>query len=268
VQQNQSHKAEINVKLVSKEKRKDQLASDLYAKNIRNDLEKNIPGAKFRYTPVSFFGGADEDPLQVVVSSPNYDEAIKYGNILKDEIANIPGTTEVRLNVDQASPEVSVSLDRRKIAELGLDVATIGQSMQVAFAGNTDSKYRDGAYEYDINVQLNAFDRKNIDDVRKLTFLNNRGEKVYLYQVAEIIQSTGPSALTRRDRIPAVVVRSQILGRALGEIGTDVKAKVEELNFPPSVNVFYEGNLKQQSEGFTTLLLALAAAILFMYLIL
>ncbi|HMP28499.1 MAG TPA: efflux RND transporter permease subunit, partial [Saprospiraceae bacterium] len=139
--------------------------------------------------------------------------------------------------------------------------------MQVAFAGNNDSKFRDGAYEYDINIQLNAFDRKNIDDVRNLTFLNNRGEKIYLYQIADINQSTGPSALTRRDRIPAVVVRSQILGRALVEIGADVKAKVEELNFPSSVNVFYEGNLKQQSEGFTTLLLALAAAILFMYLI-
>ena len=267
VQQNTSNKSEINVKLVPKEQRKGQLASDLYAKNIRNDLERQIPGAKFRYTPVSFFGGADEDPLQVVVSSANYDDALKYGNILRNEIEKIPGAVEVRLNVDEASPEIKVSLDRRKIAELGLDVATVGQNMQVAFAGNKDSKYREGAYEYDINVQMNKFDRRDVDDVKNLTFLNNKGEKIYLYQIADITQSTGPSALTRRDRIPAVVVRSQILGRALGEIGEDVKAKVAELNFPSNVNVFYEGNLKQQSEGFGTLLIAMAAAILFMYLI-
>jgi len=267
VQQNMSNKAEINVKLVSKDKRKGQLPSDLYAKNIRNDLEKQIPGAKFRYTPVSFFGGADEDPVQVVVSSASYDEAMKYGNIVKDELTKIPGATEVRLNVDEASPEVRVSLDRRKVAELGLDVATIGQTMQVAFAGDSDGKFRDGAYEYDINIQLNAFDRRKIDDVKNLTFLNNKGQKVYLYQVADIYQATGPSVLSRRDRIPSVIVRSQILGRSLGEIGQDLKDKVATLNLPPSVNIYYEGNLKQQSEGFTTLLLALAAAILFMYLI-
>jgi HAE1 family hydrophobic/amphiphilic exporter-1 len=267
VQQNTSNKSEINVKLVPKDQREGQLASDLYAKNIRNDLEREIPGAKFRYTPVSFFGGADEDPLQVVVSSPNYEDALKYGNLLRDEIAKIPGAVETRLNVDEASPEIKVNLDRRKIAELGLDVATVGQNMQVAFAGNKDSKYREGAYEYDINIQMNSFDRRDIDDVKNLTFLNNRGEKIYLYQIADITQSTGPSALTRRDRIPAVVVRSQILGRALGEIGEDVKSKVAELNLPSNVNVFYEGNLKQQSEGFGTLLIAMAAAILFMYLI-
>lgn len=267
VQTTTANKAEINVKLVPKDVRKGNLASDVYAKNLRNELEMVLPGVKVRYTPVSFFGGADDDPIQVVVASADYDEALKYGKQVRDELAKIKGTAEVRLSVDDANPEVRVNLDRRKVAELGLDVATIGQTMQIAFSGNTDIKYRDGAYEYDINVQFDEFDRKNINDVSQISFINNKGEKIYLYQVAEITQGAGPTVLERRDRVPATVVKSQLLGRPLGEIGEELKATVEAMNLPPTISVFYEGNMKQQSEGFTTLLIALGAAILFMYLI-
>ena len=267
VQTTTANKAEINVKLVGKDERKDNLPSDIYAKNLRNELEMILPGVKVRYTPVSFFGGADDDPIQVVVSSADYSEALKYGKIVRDELSKIKGTAEVRLSVDDANPEIRVNLDRRKVAELGLDVATIGQTMQLAFTGNTDVKYRDGAYEYDINVQFDEFDRKNINDVSQISFLNTRGEKIYLYQVAEITQGSGPTVLERRDRVPATVVRSQLLGRPLGEIGDELKTMVSSLDLPPSINVYYEGNLKQQSESFTSLILALAAAVLFMYLI-
>ncbi len=267
VQTATSNKAEINVKLVGKDERAGNLPSDIYAKNIRNELERILPGVKVRYTPVSFFGGADDDPIQVVVSSANYDEALKYGKQVRDKLALIPGTAEVRLSVDDANPEIKVNLDRRKVAELGLDIASVGQTMQIAFAGNSDLKYRDGAYEYDINVQFDAFNRKNISDVSKITFINNQGQTIYLEQIADITQSAGPTVLERRDRVPATVVRSQLLGRPLGEIGEELKTTVTAMNLPPSVSVFYEGNLKQQSEGFESLLIALAAAILFMYLI-
>lgn len=38
---------------------------------------------------MSFFGGADDDPIQVVVSSANYDEALKYGKQVRDKLALI-----------------------------------------------------------------------------------------------------------------------------------------------------------------------------------
>lgn len=267
VQTTTANKAEINVKLVDKDLRTGNLASDIYAKNLRNELEMQLPGVKVRYTPVSFFGGADDDPIQIVVASADYNEALKYGKEIRDKLSEIKGTTEVRLSVDDANPEIRVNLDRRKVAELGLDVATIGQTMQIAFSGNTDVKYRDGAYEYDINVQFDEFDRRNINDVSQISFINNKGEKIYLYQVADITQGAGPTVLERRDRVPATVVKSQLLGRPLGEIGEELKTTIASMNLPSSVNVFYEGNMKQQSEGFQSLLIALAAAILFMYLI-
>jgi hypothetical protein len=42
--------------------------------------------------------------------------------------------------------------------------------MQTAFAGNTDTKFRDGNSEYDINIRFDAFDRNNEEDVKKIVY--------------------------------------------------------------------------------------------------
>jgi HAE1 family hydrophobic/amphiphilic exporter-1 len=55
-------------------------------------------------------------------------------------------------------PEINVQVDRDKMSALGL--TTVGMTMQTAYSGNTDGKFRAGEYEYDINIKYNAFDRK------------------------------------------------------------------------------------------------------------
>ena len=160
-----------------------------------------------------------------------------------------------------------MDIDRQRMAELGLNIQTVGATMQTAFSGNTNAKYRDGAYEYDINIAMDEFDRKNIDDVSQVGFVNPAGELVRLEQFARIYQTTGPSMLERKDRAASVTVKSFVLGRPSGTIGAEIQAKMAQDPPPPGVTISYEGDLKNQSEGFGSLLIAMAAALLFMYLI-
>jgi HAE1 family hydrophobic/amphiphilic exporter-1 len=107
---------------------------------------------------VSFFGGADEAPIAVIVSSPDLKDARAYALQVIDMLKKVPGALEPKLSVEEGNPEVSVRIDREQMAELGLNVQTVGATMQTAFSGNTKAKYRDGAYEYDIDILLDAFD--------------------------------------------------------------------------------------------------------------
>ena len=60
--------------------------------------------------------------------------------------------------------------------------------MQTAFSGNTKGKFRQGEYEYDINIRYGSFDRQSIEDVSNLLFTNDKGEQVRLEQFATIIR--------------------------------------------------------------------------------
>lgn len=86
-------------------------------------------------------------------------------------LRNIEGATEVKLTVEDGNPEIQVQVDRDKMAALGLSLQTVGATMQTAFSGNTDGKYRAGEYEYDINIRYNSFNRKSLEDVSNLNLL-------------------------------------------------------------------------------------------------
>src|SRR3546814_20956075 len=97
------------------------------------------------------------------------------------------------------------------MAALGLSLQTVGASMQTAFNGNTDGKFRAGEYEYDINIRFDDYDRKNVDDVSSLQFTTDRGELIKLSQFATISESSGPSQLERSDKSTSVKVQSQVV---------------------------------------------------------
>jgi HAE1 family hydrophobic/amphiphilic exporter-1 len=257
--------AEVNVKMVPKEERADR--ADVYAQRLRDELERALPGVKVSTSQVSFFGGADEAPIQIIVSSTDLDKAMTYAKVVEDEVKQTPGTVAVDLSVEEGNPELKVNIDRDKMAELGLNLQVVGATMQTAFSGNTNAKFRDGAFEYDINILLDDFDRKSLEDVAQLSFTNNRGEEVRLEQFADIVQTTGPSKLERKDRVSSVTVNSQVIGRPTGTIGEEIKARIAKNPPPPGVTIAYDGELKFQAEGFGALGIAFGAAILFVYLI-
>ena len=177
------------------------------------------------------------------------------------------GTQEVRLSVESGSPEVVVTTDRKKMAELGLDLQNVGATMQFAFNGNSDAKFRQGEYEYDINVRLDEYDRKSVEDIKALTFLNKFGQQVRLDKFAEVKESSGPSRLERYNRITSVSINSQLLGRASGSVAAELQTVIANMEKPAGVAVTFGGNQENQEESFAQLGFAFLTSILLVYLI-
>jgi HAE1 family hydrophobic/amphiphilic exporter-1 len=188
-------------------------------------------------------------------------------------LRKIKGSAELKLSVEQGSPEINVQVDRDKMAALGLSLQTVGLTMQTAFSGNTDGKFRKGEYEYDINIQYQAFNRQNINDVSNLIFINDVGQQVKLSQFADIKQGSGPSQLERRDKSTSVSVKAQAIGRPTGTVVAEFQAellRLEEngtLKKPLGVSYLWAGDAENQGEGFGTLGIALLSSILLVYLI-
>lgn len=263
--QSTAYKSEIDVKLVDKKFRADD--SYVYAAKIKRELETVLVGAKIKTTPVGMLGTADNAPLALVVMAPDLDSAMAFANAAHAALKNIKGATETKLTVETGNPEINVQVDRDKMASLGLTLQTVGATMQTAFNGNTDGKFRAGEYEYDINIRFNSFNRSNIDDVRNLEFVNDRGQQIRLSQFANIAESSGPSQLERRDKSPSVTIQGQTVGRPSGTVATEWQAAFEKIRKPTGVSYVWGGDMENQTEGFGSLGIALLAAILLVYLV-
>jgi HAE1 family hydrophobic/amphiphilic exporter-1 len=263
--QSTAYKSEIDVQLVPKTERADD--ANIYAAKIKRELEPLLVGAKVKTVPVSILGSAEQAPLALVVTAPTLDSAMTFANAAMGELRKIKGATEMRLSVEAGNPEINVQVDRDKMAALGLDLATVGGTMRTAFSGNTNGKFRQGEYEYDINIRYGSFNRQSIQDVSNLLFTNNAGQQIRLSQFATVSEASGPSMLERRDKSTSVTVQAQTVGRPTGSVAQEWEVAISKLHKPTGVTTIWSGDMENQSEGFGSLGIALLIAIVLVYLI-
>ncbi|NJD21131.1 MAG: efflux RND transporter permease subunit [Melioribacter sp.] len=260
-----SNTTEITVTLVPKNKRAK--STDEVSNDIKR-IVQTIPGVKVRVNPIGIFGVANQTPIQLVVSGPEYSTVLKTAYDFQNIINKIPGTADVRLSAEDGNPETRIEIDRRKLTNFGLSVAEIGQALQVALTGDDNSKLRDGDTEYDIRIALDQFDRSKTDNLGNISFINRKGQQIYLKQFANIFRATGPTKLSRDSRSPAVTVYAQVQGgRTTGAISQDMEKQFRTYKFPAGVTYTFQGDVKNQRESFSDLGLAMLAAILFTYMV-
>ena len=260
-----AYKSEIAVQLVEKKDRADD--ANIYAAKIKRELDPVLVGAKVKTVPVSILGSAERAPLALVVMGPDLDSVMTFANAAMGELKKVKGATEMKLSVEEGNPEINVQVDRDKMAALGLSLSTVGATMQTAFSGNTNGKFRQGEYEYDINIRYGSFNRQSIQDVSNLLFINDKGQQIRLSQFATIREGSGPSMLERRDKSTAVTVQAQTVGRPTGTVAAEWQAAFDKLHKPTGVSYVWSGDMENQSEGFGSLGVALLAAIVLVYLI-
>ena len=257
------YKSELTVGLVPAKQRTVSTAD--FMMQVRDKLVQRYPGLKVNTSVIGLMS-ADE-PIQVILSSESQPMLMRAAQQLKNLIIAQPGSNDVSVSVEEGNPEVSVQLDREKMARLGLSIFTVGGTLQNAYTGNTDAQYQVGTNDYDINVRLDAFDRKNADDVANITFSNSRGELVRLSQFATVRQSSGPSMLERKDRRASVTVKANVLGISSGILAQNIDKALLQHPLPAGVDMKWGGDVERQNDSFGALGTALLAALILVYLV-
>lgn len=260
-----TYQSEVQVNLTDKSERSE--STNIKAAKIKRQLEEKFTGVEFKTAPIGIMG-AENAPIEMVVTGPDNETAVKEATRILELLKKVPGAVDAELSTDTGSPEVQVSIDRDKMSSLGLNLSSVGQTMQTAFNGNTDGKFRAGEYEYDINIRFGDVNRQSIDDVKNLMFTNPQGQQVRLSQFANVEMGSGPSLLERRDKSPSVKVRAKAVGRPVGDVANEWANQFMKSNKKPvGVEYIWSGDMENQQEGFGTLGIALLAAIVLVYLV-
>ena len=262
--QSSNNTVALNISLVPRSERS--RSTDEIADEIKG-LVAQIPGLKVRVNPIGLFGTADETPIVIGVSGADQEGIRRGADHVAGLLRAIPGTADVRLSAADGKPETRIEIDREKMAAFGLSLAEVGASLRVALTGNDDSKFRDGANDYDIRVQLDEWDRSRTSDLGRLPLVNRAGQAVELGQFARTYQATGPTKLERSDRDNFIYVFSQLAGRPSGSVAEDFKKALAEKPLPTGLKLRYLGELEMQEDSFASLGLAFLAGIVFVYLI-
>ncbi len=259
-----ANKTEFTIQLNPSEERNHQ-PTEAFMKELREALKSRFPGINYSMAALGLVPRSA--PIELTLSGSNLDTVMQTGAALKSVIEKIPGADNVRLSVEEGSPEFKVIPDKDKMQRLGLNTAYVGMNLRTAFTGNDDATLTEKGIEFPVRIWIDDFDRKNFEDVQQLSIINPMGFPVEVAQFADVVRDNSPSLLERNDRQPAITLTAEALGRPSGTVADDVVAYLKDSPLPDGMQMTWGSDIKRQNDSFGALGSVLLISFVLIYLI-
>ena len=170
------------------------------------------------------------------------------------EIETVAGTVEglVDVSVERQAdiPQLQVRADRRAMARHGVTPAALAAAVDVAFQGEEVSLIREGDRAFDLVVRYADEHRTDPEAIGSTLMTTPAGATVPLSQLASIVPSLGPNAISRENVQRKIVVSANVAGRDVGGAAEELRARVAaEVELPPGYYVQYGGQFESGQEA-------------------
>lgn len=209
-------------------------------------------------------------PIYVALLGP--DPAVLESEVLKlrDEVAKVPGIADLTTSVLPGLPAYAVRLKPDAVRELGLTATQLAGSLRSYVNGDVATYWTspDGE-QVDVEIRLPQTARENVGQLDSLPVAYAKdGTPIELSRVADIVPVVNPLVIKRQDLQRRQAIYAGTQGRPSGDVGADVQKIVKETQLPPGYRFDVGGQTKDQQEAFRGVLLALGAAVIFIYIVL
>lgn len=245
-------------------RRSPDIAKELFPKFM------GIPGVlAFPVTPPSLGQSPRERPINfVIVTSAAYEELQKVTGQFLGELAKNPGLTNIDTDLKLNKPELSVEVKRDKAADMGVQVETIGRTLETLLGGRQVTRFKRDGEQYDVIVQVADVDRSNPSDIRDIYARGRDGSMISLDNLVEVSETIAPRELNHFGQRRAVTITANLAPNyTMGEALTYMDGVAAQI-LKPGYAVDYNGQTREFRQSSSSLALTFGLALAFIYLVL
>ena len=207
--------------------------------------------------------------LQFSLMGNDLDTLEKYKEIISEKLITTPGLINFDNTSRPGAPEITITPDRKKLAEVGISIAEVGMATRGAVEGIIASKYREKGNEYDLTITMSDLSYNTPEKVGMITVISARGETFRLSQLADVSFSTGYTKILHRDKSPTINFSGMpAAGYVLGQITDEVDKRLAEIKLPEGYQIKYTGGSEMMQEVVSEMLFAILLAIVLTYMLL
>ena len=215
-------------------------------------------------------GTGGQTAVQAVLLGPDIATLYDYSQRALAQAQATPSLVDTKTDYSDASPEVQIAVDRARAADLGVRMATVGSTIRLMVSGDDEiSTYRESGEQYPVKIRVLESQRRDIDTVGKLTVTSATGQPVRIDNIARMNRGFGPTRISRSNRQYSINLNADVApGHALDEASDDVRRLVADLRMPPGYSVRMQGQTRNLDETTQNLVMAMALASVFVYMVL
>jgi hydrophobic/amphiphilic exporter-1 (mainly G- bacteria), HAE1 family len=219
--------------------------------------------------PITVSGQYSLSVYQMTLQSANLKEIYAWVDPLMNKMRTLPGFTDVNSDLQIASPQVTVDIDRDRAVALGLSAQQIEDALYAAYSNRQVSTIYTPANQYAVILQVEPQYQRSPEALSKLYLRSSQGPLVPLDSVVKLGRGVGPLSVNHFGQLPAVTVSFNLKpGFALGDAAQQVRQAITSLRMPATISVNFQGTVKEFQRSFQGLSILLIVAILVIYIVL
>jgi multidrug efflux pump len=227
-----------------------------------------LPGVlAFPINPPSLGQSFRNPQVQYVLEANSYAELDTLGQKMlakaRESKAIANADTDLRLD----KPQLAVDIDRDKAAAIGVEIETIGRTLETLFGGRQVTRFKREGKQYDVMVQLEEKDRNTPADLTSVFVRARDGRLVQLSNLVKVRETVGPKELNHFNRLRSATLSANVgAGFTLGEALDYLDKAAKDVG--STVRTELDGPSREFRESGAALLLVFGLALAFIYLVL
>lgn len=243
------------------------------ANSIMGPMFGGITGTmSFPMLPPSLGQSIISRPIEVVVqTTQGYEQLNLFMQALMGKVYTAGLFTQPDTDLKLNKPQLDISVDRDKAADLGVAVSELGATLETMMAGREVTRYKKGAEQYDVILQVEDEDRASPQDISQIYVRGNGGVMIPLSNLVTVKESIAPKELNHFNKLKSAIVQAGLAPGVDVETGLAfIESAIDELSKEMSipVQVDYAGQTREYKESGAGLMQTFVLALLFIYLVL
>lgn len=264
----------IDVVLASRTDRS--MSADDWVRTLQGRIQqRGFPGARISVRPPRIRGlrtSTSGSAVALDVQGDDLRELQRIGDQLALRLQDVPGLQNLEPSAEEASPELTIELDRERAAYLGLSVAAVGQTVRTALDGAVPTKFTSGNQEYDLRVMFPRERFTSPEELGSIALFPGRadGAPIYLRDVARVRTTLGPSTILRENQNRVLRLTGDVITEvaSVGEVNDEIRRRLGSIDLPEGYAVLIGGEQESIDESNRQLTIVALLAVFLVFVVL
>ena len=207
-------------------------------------------------------------PVEFAVQGRDWDKLVEYSETIIQKLDATGLVTDTDSDYLLGKPEVRIVPDRIRAAERGVSIQAISQTVNALVGGVVAGQYSSEGRRYDVRLRLREQELDRIDQLKRLYVRNNRGERIQLAEVVQILEGKSLAQINRHDRERSIKIFANVTAGKSQQEALVRAQQIARTVLPPDYRVQFVGGSQAFQESFASLWFVLILGIIVAYMVL
>ena len=244
---------------------------------LRENIHHDLPELRMSFEPIELtekiMSQGAATPIEVRVAGKNMRDIETYADKLRQELTTVSYLRDVQIQQPLSFPIIHIDFDRLKIAQMGLDLSNVANSVTDAISSSRFTEKNlwldvNNSYTYQTQAEVPEYMMNDMSQVKSISLVKGMNRPI-LSDVASFSLDTVAGEFDRSGPRRFVTVSANINRKDLGSATNAVQNAIDKIgDLPPGMKMEIRGMSSLLTETFSSLQNGLLVAVVVILLLL